>query len=208
MVEKVLFIKGNILFKFSFFFIVCILNSNLFGQNFENISGTPLPKPDKNSTNINEMYDWSSSLFLAAGWGFPQGIRTELGYNFGKNFMAGISFGIKDQWSKEPSEGFYGAMISLRIPTSSPFYTPYILLGAGGKFVIFGGADNYKIINFGLMVSTKSAITIRPEFTLAFTSKYISGGSGLFGSSSPEVWENKTRFGINLLVELDLKHIF
>ena len=196
------------MYKFYLFFTICIVSSNLSGQNFENVSGTSLPKTDKDSTNINEMYDWSSSLFLAAGWGFPQGIRTELGYNFGKNFMAGISFGIRDQWTDEPSEGFYGAIISLRIPTSSPIYTPYILLGAGGKFVIFGGADNYKMINLGLMITTKSAITIRPEFTLVFTSKYISGGSRLFGSSAPEIWENETRLGINLLVELDLKHIF
>lgn len=159
--------------------------------------------------HLDSTHTWRNSVYLAGGWGTPQGARFELGYNFGETIALALSFGIADNWSRDPDEGTLAILGSIRFPTSSLPITPYFLICTGGTLSIFGGSDTYTLIYLGTMVELSPGIHLRPEFGLAFTSKYISGGTGLFGGgTSPEVKDNKTRFGANIALEIDLAHIF
>jgi len=158
--------------------------------------------------HLDSTYTWRSSVYIAAGWGIPQGARFELGYNFGKTVTLALSFGIGDNWSNDPAEGTLAIFGSLRFPSSSLPITPYLLICTGGTIAIFGGPDTYTLIYVGTLVELSSGIHLRPEFGLAFTSKHVSGGTSLFGGTSPEVKDDKTRFGANVTLEIDFAHIF
>ncbi|MDO8549761.1 MAG: hypothetical protein Q7S39_06385 [Ignavibacteria bacterium] len=146
---------------------------------------------------------WGNSLYLSAGWGTPQGFRFELGYNIGMFISLGLSFGIGDMWSRDPGEGTFAILGSIRFPINSLSITPYLLFSRGSKFSMLGNPDAYTLINLGTIVPLIPWLQLRPEIGLAFTSKHISGGRSWFGGSSPEVTEDKTRFGFNISFEVD-----
>ncbi len=153
---------------------------------------------------LDEEFPWESGVFVAAGYGFPQGFRSEVGYNMGRYFFAGLTFGIDDYWSHDPGEGTIGMVAGLHLPVSGfPYITPYALFCTGNTLTLFGGPDTYSFINVGGMIPLVDRLTLRPELSIGFTSKHLSGGRGVFGSS-PERREEQVRVGLNVLVELAL----
>ncbi|MCX7737165.1 MAG: hypothetical protein N2319_10685 [Candidatus Kapabacteria bacterium] len=158
--------------------------------------------------HLDSIYSWRNSIYLAVGWGLPQGARFELGYNFGEILSFGISFGIGDNWSRDPAEGTFAILGSLRFPIESSPINPYLLICSGGTFSIFSGSDSYILVYLGSLVKLSSGIHLRPEIGLALTSKYISGGKNMFGGSSPLITEDISRLGVNLSLEFDFAHIF
>lgn len=162
----------------------------------------------KMGIHFDSLYSWRRSVYVAGGWGTPQGFRFELGYNFGEIVALALSFGIGDKWSRDPEEGTLAIIGSIRLPIRSFPFTPYLLFCRGGTFTIFGGSDTYTLIYLGAMVELRSGIHLRPELGLALTSKHISGGTSLFGGTSPEVNEDRSRLGANVTLEIDLAHLY
>jgi hypothetical protein len=161
----------------------------------------------KNKQKLDTLYPWHNSLFLAGGYGTPQGLRFELGYNIFTLFSLGISFGIHDNWSNNPGEGTFGFFGMLHFPFFNTKYTPYLLFCFGSSIRIFGGEDSYALTYIGCTVPILPWLQCRPEAGAAFLSKHISGGRGIFGLT-PEVRSDFTKFGANLTFEVDIRKLF
>jgi hypothetical protein len=158
----------------------------------------------KIKTNYLQEYPWSATPFLSAGYGYPQGFRAETGYTFGYLLTLGMSFGIGDTWSRDPGEGTLAFLGRLNIPFENTSLGMYISIISGGSIAIFGEPDTYTVGNLGMIVPLAEFLVLRPELGVAFVSKHISGGHGLFGSS-PEVREDNTFINFNVVLELDLR---
>ncbi len=146
----------------------------------------------------------SWSPWIAAGWGWPQGVRAELGLHIGR--WGGIAFALSsnDVWSSHPNTGMFCFMATLNMPFENLPYVPYLFGNHGQVFKLFGGSDSYSMIGCGALIPLHKAVAIRPEFAVDFCSKYLYGGPGLFGSSGPEVDENVTRISLHCALEADL----
>ena len=150
-------------------------------------------------------HKWANSIFIAGGFGYPQGLRLEVGYNLGEIVSLGLTYTSSDYWSRNPSEGKLGLLAKFSPWSEFLKWSPYIFYNHGRTFSIFGGRiDKYNLFYFGSMIPLQSWLHFRPEAGIIFTSKYISGGSSWFGEDTPEIHETKTRFGINLSFEIDL----
>lgn len=160
----------------------------------------------KTQTNYLQEYPWSATPFLSAGYGYPQGFRAETGYTFGYILTFGVSFGIGDTWSRDPGEGTLAFLGRLNIPINNTSKGMYISILTGGSIAILGEPDTYTVANLGLLIPLTNYLTLRPEVGVAFLSKHISGGHGLFGSS-PEVREEKVDGSFNLVLELDIRNV-
>lgn len=182
-------------------FFLALLTLCAFGYSPENHTQTETKGDTSQQT---KQRGWQHTVFVASGWGTPQGMRTELGYTF-ENVSFGLTFGIGDNWSNDPGEGTLGMILNIHFPNQSETFVPYMLLGYGGTIAIFGGPDTYALVNFGAMIPITLGFNLRPELAIVFTSKHISGGASLFGNDTPTVNDNETFFGFNLLVEFDLK---
>lgn len=146
---------------------------------------------------------WAGRIFLAGGYGYPQGVRADLGWNIGRVLFAGVTFGVRDHWSRDPEEGSVGFFGGLHLPVSrSAAFTPYLLVGNGGTVAIFGRGDSYTYINLGAMLSMSERVVLRPEVSLCFTSRaeFVSSW-GIFGTLTEK---KRTIPGANLVIELDL----
>jgi hypothetical protein len=197
-------------------FIFLIISYNLFLANiFAQSNSSKLANTNKSEIifddssqviNSDDSLTWSHSLYLSCGYGTPQGFRFELGYNFGFGISLAPTFGIKDHWSRDPEEGTLGIILKMHL-SKSKLTIPYLLVGTGGTIAIFGGSDTYVLIQIGSKISLNNWLQLCPEFGFVFTSKYISGGRSLFGSS-PEVNDNNTRLGFNISFEIDFRQIF
>lgn len=166
------------------------------------ISVTCLSAQSDSLSESNSNY-WINSLYLSYGYGLPQGHRFEVGYNYW--ISLGLTFGIGDNWSRDPAEGTLGILARINFPMYNS-NALYILLCTGGTIAILGEPDNYTLVYFGSKIQLSNGIHLCPELGLTFTSKHISGGHGIFGSS-PETREDNTNFGINISLEIDFAHI-
>lgn len=163
-----------------------------------------LTSPSDSAAATAEKYPWEEHVFLAAGYGVLQGFRAELGWNMGRYFFAGITFGIGDYWSRDPGEGTIGVFggIHVPVPALDPF-TPYILVGNGGTVSIMSSYnDTYTFVNAGAMIPLIEGVTLRPELSVCFTSKVVYGLPWGTHSTLPE--KKRTYPGANLVFELDL----
>jgi hypothetical protein len=169
-------------------------------------TSTAFESTNENSRQIDDSLLWSNSLFLSAGWGTPQGFRSEIGYNFGSHVSLGVSFGLGDSWSRNPREGSVAILGSLRFPIRSSPITPYLLLCAGQEIA---SPDEYILVYLGAVVPLKPWMQCHVESGFDFTFRYISGGKDMWtGQSEPQVYQWKTRLGINLSFEFDVARIF
>ncbi|MFZ1728948.1 MAG: hypothetical protein WBQ23_04880 [Bacteroidota bacterium] len=171
------------------------------GQSDEDMSPNPEITADPAIT-IEDDYPWEWRVFAATGYGYPQGSRSEIGYNFGRYFFAGLNIGIGDYWSSNPGEATFGLIAGIHWPIPEFPITPYLLFGTGGILTLFGQSDYYRLINAGAMIPLIGRLTLRPELSICFTSKYISGGGlSLYSPAEIEIREKTTRVGMNVLVE-------
>lgn len=198
-----------------FSFIIVIINLNLTNL-FSQAISSKLSKTNKNDImfddstqviNSGDSLTWSRSLYLSCGYGTPQGLRFELGYNFGSDISIAATIGKKDHWSRNPERGTLGIIGKIHL-YKSKLMSPYILVGAGSTIAIFGEPDSYLLIQIGSKISLDNWLQLCPELGFVFTSKHISGGKSLFGGSSPVVNENKPRLGFNISFEIDFRQIF
>ena len=189
--------------------MLCILNMQSVSHAHQT-SGDHSSFSDTTTINPEQTDDstpWHTSVYIAAGTGTPQGLRYELGYNFGTIFSFGVSVGYHDSWSNHPERGTGAILGSFRIPIRSSPITPYILLLQEVHSASSAGNDEYYLLYFGGIVPLKSWLQLRPELGFDFTSKHISGGTDLFGLDTPEVREDQTRFGFNISLELDFARL-
>ncbi len=157
---------------------------------------------------LDRLYPWHNSLFVSAGYGIPQGLRIELGYNIFTVFSLGINVGIADNWSRYPGKGTFGFFGILHLPFFKTKYTPYLLFcfGSSGKNGVgtdSSGNDSYTLMYFGCTVPVLPWLQCRPEAGAAFVSKYVSGGD-----ITPELRSNLTKLGANLSFEVDLRKLW
>jgi hypothetical protein len=160
--------------------------------------------PSDSSAVAAEEYPWEGHVFLAAGYGVLQGFRAELGWNMGRYFFSGTTFGIGDYWSRDPGEGTIGVFGGIHIPVPGlPSFTPYILVGSGGTVsVMSSNNDTYTFVNAGAMIPLIESVTLRPELSVCFTSKVVYGLPWGMHNTLPE--KKRTYPGANLVLELDL----
>ena len=144
-----------------------------------------------------EEYPWEGRAFLAAGYGYVQGFRAELGWNVERYAVIGITFGIEDYWSRDPEEGTIGFILGFNIPIpGSRMFTPYLLVGHGGTMSIMGGRDDtYTFFNVGGIIPIIWGFMLRPELSLCMTSRPFIDESW--------TWKNRTQTytGANLVLE-------
>lgn len=160
---------------------------------------------DSDRDGLSKSYSWQRSLYFAGGLGSPQGLRFELGYSSVVTFA--FSFGIYDSWSRDPAEGTIAVIASLRLPIQELPFTPYILGGFGKTLSIFGSPDKYSLVHLGILYELSSGIHLRPEIGIIYTTKHISGGPSLFGGYTPAVDEKTSKFGFNLILEIDFANL-
>lgn len=160
--------------------------------------------------HLDSTYSWRSSIYVAGGWGIPQGGRFELGYNFGQSVALGISFGIGDNWSGDPLGGTLAILGSIRFPIQSSPVIPYLLLCTGRTIYLeffppfAAGTNSYTLIYVGAMITVTAGIQLRPELGIVLTTKRTSG----LPPPDTTTEERSRRFGANVTIELDLAHIF
>jgi hypothetical protein len=142
---------------------------------------------------------WESTFYISAGYGYPQGIRYEAGYNI-KSFMAvGIIIGSSSAWLDEGGTlGIVGKLFITNINSVAPFF----LAAAGSSIAVLGESSTYSLLHAGVKISLASWIHAIPEAGFDFTSKHLSGGKSLFGTSSPAYFEKKTFIGMNISLEI------
>jgi len=145
---------------------------------------------------------WSNSWYFSAGFGNPEGLRLDVGYNFGKLLGFGMTINRYDKWSSQSDNSKVGITGRVFIPYFSPATPFYILLGYGQSGFIFGAGDHYVHVILGSMISIRPWLQLRPELGWTTTSKYLSGG--LFG---PETFEDKQHFLLNIAFEIDFRDI-
>lgn len=199
------------------YFIFPIVVVNLFSENifpqtdiptFSKVNKSNSMGVDSNQVVVSaDTLPWARSLYISGGYGTPQGLRFELGYNAGSDISLAVTFGIKDNWSRDPEEGTFGVIGKIHFLQIKSAKS-YILFGYGGTIAIFGGPDTYTLVHIGSKIPLINWLQLCPEFGYVFTSKHISGGSSLFGDSPPEVKEKKTRLGFNVSLEIDFRQIF
>jgi len=178
-------------------------------QNIDSIKNNKTSiKLENESEQLDSNCPWRSSPYLAVGYGYPQGIRFETGYNISRYFSFGFTVGLYNFWAKHPYEASFGLVGRSFIPDKSLKFIPYFLLAYGERFSFFDDNDKYTIISIGTMITLTKWLQLRPELGFDMTSKYISGGKGYFGYSSPEVREDKAWFCFNLSLEIDVISIF
>ena len=185
-------------------FLVGLLPEVLFSQTRSfNIFNENIKKSIDTSKAISKKnpVPWSNSFYISSGYGIPQGLRTELGYNFGHIISLGVLFGKFDNWSH--GDMTFGGCGKLNFIGIS--FTSYLLVGYGGSFALFGEEDTYTLTLIGFRRSLNNWAHIRSEIGLVFTSKYVNGG-GIF-STSPIVRKKETKFAFNVSRELDLRQI-
>nr|HRI47004.1 hypothetical protein [Ignavibacteriaceae bacterium] len=154
-----------------------------------------------------ENLPWARSLYLSSGFGTPQGLRFELGYNFGSDISLAATFGIKDNWSRDPEEGTLGIIGKIHF-YKNKLISGYFLIGTGSTLAIMGEPDTYWLIQVGTKINLTNWLQLCPELGYALTSKHISGGVSLFGKDTPEARENVKRLGFNVSFEIDFRQIF
>jgi hypothetical protein len=149
---------------------------------------------------------WSNSVFISGGYGSQQGLIFELGYNIGSYVSLAAILGMHNKWTghEKVTLGIIGKIHFLHIESISN----YILIGYGGAPGILGGSDTYFMIHLGSKIPFADWLYLCPEFGPFFASDYISGGRGLFGGSSPEVYQSKILMGFNISLEIDFRQIF
>lgn len=162
---------------------------------------TAVKDTTENNTALYLQYSYANSVYFAAGAGLPQGLRLELGYNFGKVFSFGIMLGRGDTWTEEQGTSF-GVLANLKFGISSAGPVVYILAARGSNKL--WNADVFTLINLGTQINIINGKFLRPEAGIDFTSKHISGGVSLLGPDTPEVTEDITRFSFHISMEIDL----
>jgi len=173
-------------------------------------------KIDSSNNSYENTFTWINSPYIALGYGYPQGIRFEIGYNILKYFSLGIIYNFNNYWIESSGNGTWGfnnKMIGLNcrifLPYKSWYITPYLLISRGLNFSIFGTSNSYTNIYLGTMIPVTKWLQLRPELGIDFTSRYISGGVEFPGyGPNPEVKQDKTWFGFNLSMEFDIIGLF
>ena len=200
--------------KIIIFLIVVV---NLFSENIFSQTDTPnlseTNKKDSINVDSNQVVvsddnlPWANSLYISGGYGTPQGLRFELGYNFGSSISFALAYGKNDNWSRNPESGTIGIIFKCHF-LQIQSVTAYILFGTGGTVDMLGNrVDSYRLIHIGSKIPLSNWLQLCTELGYVFTSKHISGGKSIFGSS-PEVTETKTRFGFYISFEIDFRQIF
>jgi hypothetical protein len=168
------------------------------------INGQTASKPELATSDMTvssaveeEEYPWEGRTFLAAGYGYVQGFRAELGWNVERYFVLGITFGIDDYWSRDPGEGTIGFILGFNIPIpGSRMFTPYLLVGHGGTVSIMGSQDDtYTFFNVGGIIPIIWGFMLRPELSLCITSRPF------VDESWTTKYRTRTYTGANLVLE-------
>jgi hypothetical protein len=180
--------------------LACLLNIPTIHGQTELHAGLASASPVDTTDAIPGEFPWEGYVLLAAGYGFLQGFRAELGWNIDRFLFAGITFGIGDYWSRDPGEGTIGFIAGFHVPIPKlKSFTPYILVARGSTVNIFSSHnDTYTFVNVGGRIPLVESVILRPELSVCFTSKIV------YGQSWTVSTRNRTYPGFNVILELDL----
>jgi hypothetical protein len=128
----------------------------------------------RDSTSFRDSVPWRSSLYLGAGYGWPNGARFEIGGNIGWELSVGMHLTIFNNWASDPEEGMVGITIRANVPIREWPVTPYLQFLAGSQIEIsFSSSspspDGYYGFQIGAIFSPVRSIALRPEFGVLFT---------------------------------------
>lgn len=179
-------------------------NSKSVNENLNSISDSLYTE----NTNIIDLESqpWKNSAFIAATYGYPQGFRFDLGYNFGEIVSAGFNIGVLDYWESH-SKMSIGITLKGNVPIKNSRFTPYFLFSTG-KFIDLysdGADENFINLALGCMYSIQDWVQIRPEICYVITS---SKSGGYLPYPSTYVTTRKNYVGFNLAFEIDLVNVF
>lgn len=139
--------------------------------------------------SVEDLRPWRWSPYVAAGYGVPNGLRGEVGYNIADYFSLGLNLSAYDHWSRDPQDAMFGLQARVFVTELSSSFTPYVSIGAGGSMNILGPSDEFIEGMVGAMIPLDRWLFIRPELGLSHVSKVVSGG-GWFGART---WSDRTR---------------
>lgn len=191
------------------YFILLLASANLSAQ--QQVSSSI------DSISLVRRPGWSSTPFIAVGYGTPQGVRIEAGYRFGEYFAIGLLLGIYDNWSPHPEDGSGGYFASLHLPIGNKM----ALHTFAGMGEAFSRPDNsYWMLSFGITYPVNSFLTLRPEFGIVKTfrtdeSHYSRASrhpslpplTGVYSYVIKDPVIN-TRFGVHITLEVDLRPLY
>lgn len=115
---------------------------------------------NSNDQYLDRLQPWRRSVYFAAGYGVPQGMCFELGYNFNVLGLA-LTYGIGDYWSSHPEDGMPGIALKLFF-LSSQSTAGYVSYMRGAP-VSWTSTDSYTLLYFGVITPLTSAFQLRSE---------------------------------------------
>jgi hypothetical protein len=178
-------------------------NNNLKVENSNLSSSKDSLSYKQSEINNLENQPWKNSAFIATTYGYPQGFRFDLGYNFGDIVSAGFNIGVLDYWENH-SKMSIGLTLKFNVPIKNSRFTPYFLFSTG-KFIDLysdGPTENFFNLALGCMYSIQDWVQFRPEICYVITSSKSSG------FVAPSITTKKNYFGLNIAFEFDLANIF
>lgn len=151
---------------------------------------------------------WQNTVYISTGWGLPQGLRTEIGYNLGSLLSIGMAYGGGQNWGYDKSRTMIGLLGSLRFPLQNNQITPYLLVCTGSTITpLFGHNDTYTLLYAGTIITLKPWLQFKPEAGLIYTSAYVSGGGSIWGSNSPVITQDELKLGFHASFEINLNQL-
>ncbi|HZV13621.1 MAG TPA: hypothetical protein VFA55_10435, partial [Candidatus Kapabacteria bacterium] len=103
---------------------------------------------------------WHSSVYLALGYGYPQGFRGELGFHLSHFVGFSVVYSSGNYLSFFPHDNELGVCGEITIPLYSKI-TPYLRGGTG-----FGGSPYSQLQNTYYSLSSGALISLTPVFQL------------------------------------------
>lgn len=152
-----------------------------------------------------QKFTWASTSFISLGYGYPEGYRGELGITASKYFTAGLSLGIADYWSNNPTKTSSAVFLRASIPLPKSSMGLYISTATGLN--LDHDEDEFLYINLGLLIPIVKGITLRPEIGYAWTSRFKSWKwiSNFWGTCSYKEYERRKFTSFNLIFEFDMR---
>ncbi|MCF8413078.1 MAG: hypothetical protein K9G44_06650 [Melioribacteraceae bacterium] len=188
--------------------LILICSSKLYAQPTRNFS----PKFSASNEKIDQLKFGEtdqpdtafSSVYLAYGFGYPQGSRYELGYHFTSNFALGLAVGANNYWSKNTGGGSIAILSQIGMDKiNNSKLRPYLFISYGGKPTLTDFKDSFFLFYGGLSYQIEEWFLLRSEIGFIIASRYISGGENIFGGDSPLITETLFLFGLNFSIEID-----
>lgn len=148
-----------------------------------------------------------NSFYISAGYGYPKGLRMEIGYKFERYLTLGGTLSSVDRWSYDPAELKFGAIGKLRLGDGLIKYTPHLSFHYEGSISVFFRGDESSAILLGCSIPIKSWLLAQPELGYGFFDKAVSKHGSFFTG----LGEDRSKYYqliFNLNFEIDFARLY